>query len=223
MVAFCGPGNAARVIGSNGVLGHYFAHVGEDIVDFSVGDWRGQVTGDTPWDRLPNGDALPPIQWRVKLPDFWWRPAAALTTPRRSHGEPPLGERPGIVRLPPTTLSWPPGCDGCGRARRTTSWRSGSVSGRRAWLRRGGVVGPRSTSCRCASPLRRRARAERALFQADQGRALSAPFFQIGRVMSRSDLSPLTEAEVAALVAQTGRSCGSCSLCCKVLFLMIRR
>jgi len=39
VVAFCGPGNAGTRIGSS-FLGHWFIMSGDDIVDFSVGDWK---------------------------------------------------------------------------------------------------------------------------------------------------------------------------------------
>src|SRR5215831_17077509 len=39
VVAFCGPNNVGTRIGSS-FLGHWFVISGNDIVDFSVGDWR---------------------------------------------------------------------------------------------------------------------------------------------------------------------------------------
>jgi hypothetical protein len=42
VVPFCGEGNVGRR-GSRGILAHYFIVSGDNIVDFSVGDWRSTV------------------------------------------------------------------------------------------------------------------------------------------------------------------------------------
>src|SRR5262245_46348702 len=39
VMAFCGPGNAGTKL-PGGLLGHYFIISGDDIVDFSPGDWK---------------------------------------------------------------------------------------------------------------------------------------------------------------------------------------
>ena len=46
VVAFCGPGNVGQFISGQGILGHYWIESGSDVIDFSVGDWRGDMTPD---------------------------------------------------------------------------------------------------------------------------------------------------------------------------------
>jgi hypothetical protein len=51
VIAFCGgPGNTGTLTAGGLFLGHYFIVSGDDIIDFSVGDWRGE-TGI--WDQPP--------------------------------------------------------------------------------------------------------------------------------------------------------------------------
>ena len=93
VVAFCGPGNAGYWT-DYGAAAHCWLVAGDDLIDFSVGDWQEQhafLAGGR-YDRLPNGAALPPIQWTAPpLPEFWWRPAATFTNPWRPTGTPPIG------------------------------------------------------------------------------------------------------------------------------------
>jgi hypothetical protein len=42
VVAFCGHGNAPMVTDEGNAL-HYWLHCGDDLVDFSVGDWQPQA------------------------------------------------------------------------------------------------------------------------------------------------------------------------------------
>jgi hypothetical protein len=92
ILCFCGANNEARET-ADGVLAHYWLIASDQLIDFAVGDWRREdvFMRDNPHDRLPDGTALPPIQWAAPVPDFWWRPAADLTDPWRPSGEPPLG------------------------------------------------------------------------------------------------------------------------------------
>lgn len=90
VVAFCGPGNKPLA----GVLAHCWLHCGNDLIDFSVGDWQPQASRvvDSAFDRLPTGETLEPIQWTAPaLPDFWWRPRSSFD-PWQPTGEPKLGE-----------------------------------------------------------------------------------------------------------------------------------
>jgi hypothetical protein len=83
VIAFCGPGNAA-----DGPRSHDWLTVGDDLVDFSVGDWR--PLSDLEW---YGRDHLPPIQWTASaLPDFWWRPKSMFLNAWRQRGEPQIGE-----------------------------------------------------------------------------------------------------------------------------------
>jgi hypothetical protein len=75
VVAFCGPGNAGEFIPGQGIIGHYWIESGSDVIDFSVGDWRGDMTPDL---SLEPDDHLGPIQWAVDPPDFFWLPRADL-------------------------------------------------------------------------------------------------------------------------------------------------
>jgi len=69
VVAFCGPGNVGQFVSGQGILGHYWIESGSDVIDFSVGDWRGDMTPDL---SLEPDDQLGPIQWAVDPPDFLW-------------------------------------------------------------------------------------------------------------------------------------------------------
>ena len=43
VVSFCGPGNVGQMIDGK-LLGHYWLEHGRDIIDFSAGNWRGDMT-----------------------------------------------------------------------------------------------------------------------------------------------------------------------------------
>jgi hypothetical protein len=67
VLSFCGPDNIGT-IGRRGLLAHYFIVSDNDIVDFSVGDWKMplpdvEVLGVAP---------LEPIQWTASPPEFFW-------------------------------------------------------------------------------------------------------------------------------------------------------
>jgi hypothetical protein len=94
VVAFCGRGNAPEMATTGAGAAHYWLHCGEDLVDFSVGDWQRQsdLMIDNPFDVLPSGETIGPIQWTAPPhQDFWWQPRVALTDPWRPTGEPELG------------------------------------------------------------------------------------------------------------------------------------
>src|SRR5215469_6104353 len=74
-VPFCGPDNQAVNITVNSFLGHYWVESADMVVDFSVGDWR---TLDLPDYNLVGASALPPIEWHLTPPDFWWVPKEAV-------------------------------------------------------------------------------------------------------------------------------------------------
>jgi hypothetical protein len=84
VVAFCLDGNAGY---GNGY--HAWIGIGDDILDFSVGDWRSidpvvheRAAGLTPWE---------PVQWTVTLPNYWRKSRAAVADPWRPVGTPDLG------------------------------------------------------------------------------------------------------------------------------------
>jgi hypothetical protein len=88
VVAFCGPGNVGQFISGQGILGHYWIESGSDVIDFSVGDWRGDMTPDL---SLEPDDQLGPIQWAVDPPDFLWLPRVDLD-PTPGQYAPELGK-----------------------------------------------------------------------------------------------------------------------------------
>jgi hypothetical protein len=93
-LAFCGPGNAAFFNPEgHGDASHIWLTVGNDLVDFSVGDWRLENHREgNPLDRLPDGTTLPQIQWTAPpMPEFWWQPLAPFTTAWQPIGTPTLG------------------------------------------------------------------------------------------------------------------------------------
>jgi len=75
VIAFCGPGNAGR-----GTQFHAWLEVGDDILDFSVGEWQ----------RL-DARTVAPAQWTATLPEYWCRPRAELVGAWRPVGVPDLG------------------------------------------------------------------------------------------------------------------------------------
>jgi hypothetical protein len=86
VVAFCGPDNAGFT-SEAGACFHIWLDAGDDIVDFSVGDWPSLQVELT---RL-GAPELGPIQWTIlKPPEYWWKPRA--TNNWRSTGTAPLGE-----------------------------------------------------------------------------------------------------------------------------------
>jgi hypothetical protein len=95
-LAFCGPGNGPAMT-DDGMGAHCWLHAGEDLIDFSVGDWQqqseaGYFQEGNPLDAAPSGEQLGPIQWTVpRLPEFWWQPHASLTEPWHPIGTPELG------------------------------------------------------------------------------------------------------------------------------------
>jgi hypothetical protein len=62
VVAFCGEGNVGRQLPDSdaGLLGHFFLVSGNNLVDFSVRDWKEQSR--TPYEYVPPGSAkLAPV------------------------------------------------------------------------------------------------------------------------------------------------------------------
>jgi hypothetical protein len=106
VLSYCGPRNTAYLDEDN-FLGHAWLESGDDLIDFSVGDWRGQSV----FDNAENGGRRLPPRLRTKLvppqdvergrriiwtapprQDFFWQPAAGLKGPWKRDGEPTLGE-----------------------------------------------------------------------------------------------------------------------------------
>jgi hypothetical protein len=83
------------------LVGHAWNQVGDEIVDFSVGDWDEDVEPVGP----ENG--LGPVEWQIELPQFIWQPAKSL--PRwKSSGVPNMGDiwyGPWGDRMPPPTTT----------------------------------------------------------------------------------------------------------------------
>ena len=84
VVAFCGPGNLGTRT-STGILGHYFLTYGDEVVDFSAGDWMTTKYPEHPLDEVGK------IQWTAPPPRFFWqseaslRPDATAKTPELGH------------------------------------------------------------------------------------------------------------------------------------------
>ena len=74
------------------LIGHVWVEVGDEIADFSVGDW--QAEADLIYENTvdPADRALGPIEWWVSPPQFVWQSAASLKTGWRSYGEPMIGQ-----------------------------------------------------------------------------------------------------------------------------------
>jgi hypothetical protein len=91
VVAFCGPGNAGFSLPDGSKVFHTWLGVGDDLVDFSVGDWPRLDTlgGEI---RVFGAPPLGPIQWTITPPQYWWRPSIEMMRPWRSVGTPALGE-----------------------------------------------------------------------------------------------------------------------------------
>ena len=85
VVAFSGPGNLGMFDPQKGLLGHYWIEVGEDVIDFSAGDWPRLSLPDMtmPGYEQPEND-LGDIQWEQPTPDFFWLPRTSVrpTYPR---------------------------------------------------------------------------------------------------------------------------------------------
>jgi hypothetical protein len=97
-LAFCGPGNiGCWPAMESGLMGHFWISLGDDIVDFSAGDWKGLTpTEGVPDDRpdLAANAAVDrgPIQWDATPPDYYWQQERTLTDPWKAKGEPAIGE-----------------------------------------------------------------------------------------------------------------------------------
>ena len=77
VVGFCGP-NWSDCLQDGIFAGHVWLIVGNDIVDFSVGDWRA-VSTDALY--LPGTPHMDPIQWTAPpLPEFIWADKATFLT-----------------------------------------------------------------------------------------------------------------------------------------------
>jgi hypothetical protein len=71
VVAFCGQGNAGRHV-DGGILAHYFIVSGNNIVDFSVGDWE-ENSRMLPDIEVPGTEPLGAVCWTAPpLPEFFW-------------------------------------------------------------------------------------------------------------------------------------------------------
>jgi hypothetical protein len=69
---------------------HAWIEVGDDIIDFSVGDWHRADPVEA--ERSIGLDPMEPEQWTVTLPSYWCKPRAVLADPWRPVGTPALGK-----------------------------------------------------------------------------------------------------------------------------------
>ena len=92
---FCLPDNRGGYLHTGNdayLIGHVWGEVGDEIADFSIGDWQteaGLIYENTvdPADR-----ALGPIERWVSPPQFIWQSVASLKAGWRSYGEPMIGQ-----------------------------------------------------------------------------------------------------------------------------------
>jgi hypothetical protein len=100
---FCLPDNRGGYF--DGYLtGHVWNAVGDEIADFSAGDWRSEAD-DLYATATDDADlALGPVEWHVSPPDFIWEPASSLMSAWKPSGQPTIGDiwyGPwGTARLP---------------------------------------------------------------------------------------------------------------------------
>jgi hypothetical protein len=92
---FCLPDNRGGYLHTGNdayLIGHVWVEVGDEIADFSVGDW--QAEADLIYENTvdPADRALGPIEWWVSPPQFIWQSAASLKTGWRAYGEPMIGQ-----------------------------------------------------------------------------------------------------------------------------------
>ena len=106
VVSFCGPGNVGQMIDGK-LFGHYWLEHGHDIIDFSAGNWRGDMTPELAIHLDPDDPSdVGPIQWDVEPPEYFWLPSKEAR-PIRGEPAPPLG-RPyytGWAGAPPSFWS----------------------------------------------------------------------------------------------------------------------
>ena len=86
VVAYCGLYNIGYV--DTFMLGHLWTELGDDLIDFSCGDWHREAE----WQVQTAPDGLPPITWQVEPPQYLWQKAAPLKKAWRKIGQPALGE-----------------------------------------------------------------------------------------------------------------------------------
>jgi hypothetical protein len=67
VVAFCGIGNVG-CIRDGKLLGHTWLRVGNNLIDFSAGDWR----RETEMVPMLLDDGLGDIDWKVEPPEYFW-------------------------------------------------------------------------------------------------------------------------------------------------------
>ena len=75
--------NVGRVL-SDCMIGHCWLELGDDLIDFSAGDWKSAQP-------LFN-DGLGAMNWVVEPPEFILQPAGSLKRPWRQKGVPEMGK-----------------------------------------------------------------------------------------------------------------------------------
>jgi hypothetical protein len=98
VVAWCGAGNLASRTPTGGVLAHYYLTGGNDIVDFSVGDWKTDSV-NLPDACFGKTVDLGPVRWGVELPDYFWGNRSSF-------------ERDTDAKTPAIGRAWYGGCTG---------------------------------------------------------------------------------------------------------------
>jgi len=79
------------MIDDDKLLGHYWLEHGRDIIDFSNGDWHGDMIPETAINLNPDDPSdVGPIQWDVEPPDYFWLTSKEVR-PIRGKPVPPLG------------------------------------------------------------------------------------------------------------------------------------
>jgi len=90
VVAFCGGGDVGMK-NAIGLGGHYFLVSGDNIVDFSAGDWKENSAAAPEHERLMGQTPLDPVQWLIEPPEFFWAERSIFSPPHDGTFTPELG------------------------------------------------------------------------------------------------------------------------------------
>jgi hypothetical protein len=92
-IRFCSPPPDQRggYLYGGMMVGHIWNELGDDLIDFSAGDWKAETDIVEGSDMDLSDKELGPIQWDIPPPPFIWQGAITLKRPWRSTGEPPIG------------------------------------------------------------------------------------------------------------------------------------
>jgi hypothetical protein len=90
-MSYCTRGNSGYINNENydgGMLGHLWIELGQDLIDFSTGDW--QRESEILYLNFPDG--LERVEWTATPPTYLWQRAAPLKAAWKSFGSPKLGD-----------------------------------------------------------------------------------------------------------------------------------